>query len=86
MSAALKLEENSVNPWKHEVVSRASKERTDDDQHCPEHQEDRHHAGHELAILGMIGHRLIKVRSKHQRNQTHRWQCHTRNHWVEHGE
>ena len=37
------FKENSVTPWEGEVESRTAKERTNDDEHCPEHQEQGEH-------------------------------------------
>ena len=54
MDLALELEENSVTPWEREVVARSAEERAHDHEYSPEHQEDRKHAGHELAIFWFV--------------------------------
>ena len=50
----LQLEEDAVVPGEHEVEPGSPEERTDDDEHRPEHQEDREDRDRELPVLRLV--------------------------------
>ena len=54
LTSFLQLEEDAVSPREGEVESRSAEERADDDQHCPEHEEERHHGEHEFAVFRLV--------------------------------
>src|SRR3954467_14036328 len=78
------VEEQAVAPRQCEVEARTSEERTDDDEHRPEHDVHGHDRDRELAILWLVGWVLVDVRSKDQQDQADTGKRDAGDHRVEH--
>src|SRR4029079_713274 len=80
------IEEQAVAPRQCEVEAGTSEERTDDDEHRPEHDVHGHDRDGELADLWFGGRVLVDVRSEDQQDQSDAGQGDTGDHRVEHGQ
>src|SRR4029079_12695414 len=65
------IEEQVVAPRQGEVEAGTLEERTDDDQHRPEHDVHGHDGDRELAILRLVGRGPVDVGREDQQAQAH---------------
>src|SRR3954447_26661818 len=65
------LEEQARGPRRDEVEARATKERADDDEDGPEHEEHREQGDRELAVLGLGRRVLVHVGGEDQQEDAH---------------
>src|SRR6056297_1225338 len=81
--ALSQFEEQTFDPGQDEVETRASEERADQHKHRPEHEEHRHQARHELAVLGLVGGVAVEERGQDECDQADAGKRHAGHHRVE---
>src|SRR5258708_32636610 len=75
---------DALTPGQDEVEAFPAEERSDQDEHRPEHHEEGHQGDGELPVLGLVGRVLVDPAGDGERTEPNPGDGHARDHRVEH--